>query len=272
MVRLVVVGSRSEGNMGMTGKGQAGRTVLVTGASSGIGRAAARRFAAEGARVVAVARRVERLQELAGDLGEACHPMPLDLSDPDGVAEAIGALPPPFDTIDVLVNAAGVALGDAPVQSADWADLRRTIETNALGLVAVTHAVVPQMVARRAGEIVNIGSIAGTYPYPKGHVYGATKAFVRQFSLNLRADLAGLGIRVICVEPGTTETEFAAVRMGQDMEKAKAFYSGRTLLSAEDVAEVIHFAVAVPRHVNLNVMEMMPTEQTFSFFRFAGPD
>jgi NADP-dependent 3-hydroxy acid dehydrogenase YdfG len=220
-------------------------------------------------RVVAVARRMERLAELAAELGPSCHPVRLDLAEADGIKDAIGALQPPFDCIDVLVNCAGVALGDGRAQDVAWSELRDTINTNVLALVALTHAVLPQMVARRSGDIVNIGSIAGEYPYPTGHAYGASKAFVRQFTLNLRADLLGLGVRAMCIEPGTTETEFAAVRVGHDPARVASFYAGRRLLSPEDVADVVHFAIETPRHVNMNVIEMMPTDQAFSFFSFA---
>ncbi len=246
-------------------------TALITGASSGIGLAIARRFAGAGWSIIPAARRVDRLRALAQEIGDRCHPLELDIADTARAAAVIEALPPAFQEIDLLVNAAGVALGDGPAQEVPWEDLQQTIETNTLGLAAITHAVLPQMVARRSGDIVNIGSIAGSYPYPKGHVYGASKAFVRQFSLNLRADLAGLGIRALCIEPGTTETEFAAVRMRQDVTRVQEFYGGRRLLKAEDVAEVVFFAVQLPRHVNLNIVEMMPTDQTFSFFRFAEP-
>ena len=244
-------------------------TVLVTGASSGIGLATARRFAAAGSRIIAAARRLERLQSLVDELGANCHAVELDVTDVSSATSITDKLPEAFRTIDLLVNSAGVALGDGPIQSAQWGDLQRTIQTNIMGLTAVTHAILPQMIARGAGDIVNIGSIAGSYPYPTGHVYGASKAFVHQFSLNLRADLAGSGVRVLCIEPGTTRTEFAAVRMGQDPERVQDFYGERRLLTPEDVAEVLFFAVGLPRHVNLNVIEMMPTDQAFSFFRFA---
>src|SRR5579862_5613269 len=170
------------------------KTVLVTGASSGIGRAIARRFAASHNRIVVAARRMDRLHELQRELGSNCFALHMDVADTEAARAAIEALREPFNQIDILVNAAGVALGDAPVHLAEWGDWRRTIETNVLGLAAVTHAVVPQMVKRRSGDIVNISSIAATYPYPKGHVYGASKAFMRQFTLNLRADLAGFGV------------------------------------------------------------------------------
>jgi 3-hydroxy acid dehydrogenase/malonic semialdehyde reductase len=245
------------------------KTVLVTGASSGIGRAIVQRFATTRDRVIAAARRMDRLSELQRELGHNCLALQMDVADASGVRAAINSLPEPFNRIDILVNAAGVALGDAPSHVAEWADWQRTIETNVLGLAAVTHAVLPQMVERRSGDIVNIGSIAGSYPYPKGHVYGASKAFMRQFTLNLRADLAGLGVRTICIEPGTTATEFAAVRVGHDPRKLAEIYGDRSLLKAEDIAEIVHYAVSLPRHINLNSIEVMARNQTFSFFRYA---
>jgi 3-hydroxy acid dehydrogenase / malonic semialdehyde reductase len=248
------------------------KTVLVTGASSGIGQAVAKRFAASGDRVVVAARRIERLRELRQQLGPDCLPLHLDVSDTEASRAAITSLVEPFAQIDVLVNAAGVALGDAPAQAAEWADWEQTIKTNVLGLVAVTHAVLPQMVERRCGDIVNVSSITASYPYPKGHVYGASKAFVRQFTMNLRADLAGLGVRAMCIEPGTTVTEFAAVRVGHDARKLAEVYSDRSLLKPEDVAEIVHYAVSLPRHINTNSIEVMARNQTFSHFRYVDDE
>ena len=248
------------------------RTVLITGASSGIGQAIARRIAASGDRVVAAARRQDRLRELGRELGAQCLALQMDVSDTDAARAAVTSLPEPFSRIDVLVNAAGVALGDAPAHAAEWADWKATIETNVLGFAAVTHAVLPQMVERRSGDIVNIGSIAGNYPYPKAHVYGASKAFMRQFTLNLRADLAGFNVRAICIEPGTTITEFAAVRLGHDPGKLAEIYGDRRLLKAEDIAETVHYAVSLPRHINMNSIEVMASNQTFSFFRYADDE
>jgi NADP-dependent 3-hydroxy acid dehydrogenase YdfG len=247
------------------------KTTIVTGASSGIGHATARRFAQAGYRVVAIARRLDRLEKLRAEFSERCVALAVDVSDINTLQRELNNLIEKHGAPDVLVNAAGVALGDAPAHGVGWDDWRRTIETNVLGLTAATHAVLPGMVERRTGDIVNIGSIAGTYPYPQGHVYGATKAFIHQFTLNLRADLAGLGVRAMCVEPGTTVTEFAAVRLGNDKEKLNEIYGNRRLLSAEDVAEVIHYLVTLPRHINVNTIEMMSQNQAFSFFSYA-PD
>jgi 3-hydroxy acid dehydrogenase / malonic semialdehyde reductase len=247
------------------------KTVLVTGASSGIGRAIARRFASMEHRVIAAARRLERLEELQRELGAHCLALPMDVADGAAARAAIASLPVPFNCIDVLVNAAGVALGDAPAHLADWADWQRTIETNVMGLAAVTHAVLPQMVERHCGDVVNISSIAANYPYPKSHVYGASKAFMRQFTLNLKADLSGLGVRACCIEPGTTVTEFAAIRVNHDPQKLAEIYGDRSLLQADDVANLVYYVVSLPRHINMNSVEMMSVNQTFAPFRYS-PD
>jgi 3-hydroxy acid dehydrogenase/malonic semialdehyde reductase len=244
------------------------KTVLVTGASSGIGQAIARRFAASGQRIIAAARRMDRLRELEREFPGRCLALYMDISDVDAARAAIKTLPESFSRIDVLINSAGVAMGDAPAHTAEWSDWRKTIETNVLGLSGVTHAVLPQMVARRSGDIVNLSSITANYPYPKGHVYGATKAFIRQFTLNLKADLAGFGVRAICIEPGTTVTEFAATRVAHDPEKIAEIYGARSLLKAEDVADIVHYAVSLPRHININSIEVMSGNQTFSFFGY----
>lgn len=244
------------------------KTALVTGASSGIGQAIARRLAASGHRVIAAARRIDRLRELEEEFPQRCLALYMDISNVNAARAVIETLPETFSRIDVLINSAGVAMGDAPAHTAEWSDWQKTIETNVLGLAAVTHAVLPQMVARRSGDIVNISSITANYPYPKGHVYGATKAFVRQFTLNLKADLAGLGVRAICIEPGTTVTEFAANRVGHDPQKIAEIYGNRSLLTAEDVAGIVHYALSLPRHINMNSIEVMSGNQTFSFFGY----
>lgn len=245
----------------------AGHTVLVTGATSGFGRAIARRFAAEGARVVAAGRRAERLVELREAAPQRIRVLPLDVTDTRAVFAAVEHLPEEFAGITVLVNNAGLALGLEPAHQADWDEWEQMIETNVRGLAAMTRAVLPGMVARRRGHVFNIGSVAGSYPYPGGNVYGGTKAFVRQFSLNLRADLAGTPVRVTCVEPGMAETEFSLVRL-HDETRARAVYDGVTPppLTAEDVADVVFYAAMLPEHVNLNVVEVMPTAQAFGPF------
>jgi 3-hydroxy acid dehydrogenase/malonic semialdehyde reductase len=245
------------------------RTVLITGASSGFGVAAARRFAALGDRVIAAARRTDRLRDLAKELGpDVLLPLTLDVRDRASVEQITATLPPDFAEVDILVNNAGLALGLEPAQEADVGQWEQMIETNCTGLVYMTRALLPQMVARRRGHVVNLGSIAGTYPYPGGNVYGATKAFVHQFSLNLRSDLHGTGIRVTCVEPGMSGgTEFSDVRFGGDHERAAAVYSGVQPLTADDIAAAIEWATSQPPHVNVNIIELMPTSQSFAPFQ-----
>jgi 3-hydroxy acid dehydrogenase/malonic semialdehyde reductase len=242
--------------------------VLVTGASAGFGAALVRRFAASGARVVAAARRTERLAALATELGASVLPVELDVRDRAGVERAIAALPAPFAAIDVLVNNAGLALGLEGAPRADLDQWQQMIDTNCTGLVTVTRAVLPGMVERRRGHVVNMGSVAGSYPYPGGNVYGATKAFVHQLSLNLRSDLHGTGVRVTCIEPGMCGgTEFSTVRFGGDQARADAVYAGVTPLSADDVAEAVLWATTQPAHVNINTIELMPVAQSFAPFQ-----
>jgi 3-hydroxy acid dehydrogenase/malonic semialdehyde reductase len=247
---------------------KAAPVALVTGATSGFGAAIARRLAAGGYRIIAVGRREKRLAALAESLGPRCLPLAVDVGDSRAVAAAIGTLPDAFRKIAVLVNNAGVALGDARAQDSRLEDWERTIRTNVDGLVNMTHAVLPLMLAEGRGDIVTMGSIAGSLPYPKGNVYGATKAFAHQFTLNLRADLLGTDIRAICIEPGTARTEFAEVRLGS-RKAAAAFYDREGLLEADDVAAIVEFCIALPRRVNVNVLEVMPTVQAFAFPAFA---
>lgn len=240
------------------------RTVFVTGASAGFGEAIARRFAADGARVVVSARRSDRITELAKELGHDVLPLTLDVRDRAAVADAVSGLPPEFAAIDVLVNNAGLALGLEPAYAASLDDWDAMIDTNCKGLAYCTRAVLPGMVQRGHGHVINLGSIAGTYPYPGGNVYGATKAFVHQFSLDLRSDLQGTGVRVTSVEPGLSGgTEFSVVRFGGDRGKAGQVYEGVHPLEAGDVAEAVHWAASLPSHVNINVIEMMPVAQSF---------
>jgi 3-hydroxy acid dehydrogenase / malonic semialdehyde reductase len=244
------------------------RTVFVTGASSGFGAAIARRYAAEGVRVIAAARRVDRVEELAAATGGRVLPVALDVRDGDAVKRAVADLPDEYARIDVLVNNAGLAKGLEPAHRTDLADWDEMIDTNCRGLVHCTHAVLPGMVERGRGHVVNLGSVAATYPYPGGNVYGATKAFVRQFSLNLRSDLHGTGIKVTCIEPGMCEgTEFSLVRFRGDAERAGAVYSGMQALTADDIAESVHWATTQPDHVNVNVIELMPVAQSFAPFQ-----
>jgi len=241
------------------------KTVLVTGASSGFGAAIVGRFAAEGARVIASARRVERLAELAEKFGATVLPLKLDVRDRDAVARAIAGLPAEFAEVDVLVNNAGLAKGLGPAHQADVTDWEQMIDTNCKGIMYSTRALLPGMVSRARGHVVILGSIAGTYPYPGGNVYGATKAFAHQFSLNLRSDLHGTGVRVSCVEPGMSGgTEFSTVRFHGDQAKADAVYTGVQSLTAEDIAEAVHWIVSLPAHVNVNSIELMPLAQSFA--------
>jgi 3-hydroxy acid dehydrogenase / malonic semialdehyde reductase len=240
------------------------RTVFVTGASAGFGASIARRFAADGDRVVISARRSGRIDELAKELGDTVLPVTFDVRDRDAVAATVASLPAEFAEIDVLVNNAGLALGLEPASRADLDQWDQMIDTNCKGLTYCTRAILPGMVARGRGHVINLGSIAGTYPYPGGNVYGATKAFVHQFSLNLRADLHGTGVRVTSVEPGLSGgTEFSVVRFGGDQERAGQVYQGVDPLGPGDVAEAVHWAATLPPHVNINVIEMMPVAQSF---------
>jgi 3-hydroxy acid dehydrogenase/malonic semialdehyde reductase len=239
--------------------------VFVTGASAGFGAAIARTFVKGGHRVIASARRRDRLQALSNELGDALLPLELDVTDDRAVAAAIASLPEAFSQVDVLVNNAGLALGLEPAQRANLDDWKKMIDTNCMGLVAVTHAVLPGMIERNRGHVFNMGSVAGTYPYAGGNVYGASKAFVRQFSLNLRADVAGTALRVTDIEPGLVGgTEFSNVRFKGDDQKAANVYQNVQALTPEDIADSIYWIATRPAHVNVNAIEIMPVAQTFS--------
>lgn len=244
------------------------KTVFVTGASTGFGAAIARRFAGEGARVVATARRKDKLEALAAEFGDLVFPVALDVRDNHAVEQVVAGLPAEFAAIDVLVNNAGLALGLEPAQRASLADWEQMVDTNCKGLMYCTRAVLPGMVQRRRGHVVNIGSVAGIHAYPGGNVYGGTKAFVHQFSLNLRSDLHGTGVRVTCVEPGMCGgTEFSLVRFQGDSGKAAGVYDGMQPLTAEDIAETVHWVTGQPAHVNVNTIELMPVAQSFAGFQ-----
>jgi 3-hydroxy acid dehydrogenase/malonic semialdehyde reductase len=237
------------------------RIALVTGATAGFGNAIARRLVTDGWRVIATGRRQDRLDALAAELGDALLPFRLDVTDAQAVAALPGSLPDGWREVDVLVNNAGLALGLSPASEAKLSDWDRMVATNVSGVIHVTHALLPGMVARNRGHVVNLGSIAGSYSYPGGHVYGASKAFVERFTLNLKADLVGTGVRVTNIEPGLCGgTEFSEVRFG-DAARAAAVYQGTEPLTSEDIAEAIAWVVALPAHVNINRIEMMPTCQ-----------
>ena len=243
------------------------KTILITGATAGFGAAAVARFLDSGWRVIATGRRAERLQALVDRHGgERLHVAAFDIRDADAMTEALEAIPAPFRGIDVLVNNAGLALGTAPAQRADLAQWRQMIDTNITALATLTHALLPALIERR-GAIINISSIAGTYPYPGGNAYGGTKAFVTQFSLGLRSDLHGTGVRVTSIEPGMAETEFTLVRTGGDQDASDTLYAGANPMTAADIADTIHYVATLPPHLNINRLEIMPVSQSFAGFQ-----
>ncbi len=238
--------------------------VMITGASSGFGEAMVRRFVQGGHRVIAAARRNDRLLALQQELGEAVWPLTLDVSDVQSLPLALTSLPADWQAIDVLINNAGLALGIEPAWQASLVEWQTMINTNTLGLVSLTHAVLPAMMAKNSGLIINIGSVAGNTAYPGGNVYGATKAFVEQFTRNLRADFAGTGLRATNIAPGLCGgTEFSNVRLRGDDEAAAKVYAGTQPLTAEDIAETAFWIASLPAHININQIEMMPTCQGY---------
>lgn len=244
-----------------------GRIALVTGATSGFGEAMARRLLAAGAHVIATGRRAERLETLAKDLKtDRLLTRELDVTDEASIAALLPSLPPAFEAIDVLYNNAGLALGLSKAHDANLSDWETMIATNVTGLVRMTRAVLPGLVARNRGDVINISSVAANYPYPGGNVYGATKSFVRQFSLNLRADLIGTKIRVTSIEPGMADTEFSVVRFKGDQTAADKVYTGVHAMSADDVALVCESVLKLPAHINVNTLEVMPVQQAFGPF------
>lgn len=244
------------------------RTILITGASAGFGAACARMFAADGSRLVLTARRVDLLIKLQEELSATSdvHIIPLDVRDREAVQGAIASLPERFREIDILLNNAGLALGLEPAHQVDLDDWDTMVDTNIKGLMYCTRFVLPGMVARNHGHIVNISSTAGAWPYPGGNVYGGTKAFVTQFSRNLRCDLLGTKVRVTCIQPGMAETEFSQVRFKGDEGKAAGVYQGTEPLMAEDIAETVRWIVSQPPHVNINTLELMSIDQTWGPF------
>lgn len=239
-------------------------TILVTGASAGFGRSICQCLVGAGYRVIGAARRMENLRQLESELGAHFYPLCMDVSNKDSVNNALSLLPQSWQEITHLINNAGLALGLDPAHQASWEDWETMIHTNILGLAYLSRQILPKMVARQEGYIINIGSIAGTYPYPGGNIYGATKAFVQQFSLNLRADLAGTPIRVTNIEPGLCGgTEFSLVRFKGDSQRANALYENVEYITGEDIAKTILWLISTPPHMNVNRIEIMPTAQSF---------
>ena len=244
-------------------------TAFITGATSGFGRACVQRFVAAGWQVVACGRRAERLQALVDGLGaDRVHAIACDIRDEAAMTAALAALPAGFRDINLLLNNAGLARGTRPAQESSLDDWRTMIDTNITALVSLTRALLPMLISRR-GAIINVSSTAANYPYPGGNVYGASKAFVSQFSLNLRADLHGTGVRVTTLEPGMAETEFTLVRTGGDQAASEALYQGAQPITASDIAETIFWIATLPPHLNVNRLELMPTSQSFAGFQVA---
>lgn len=241
------------------------KTVFITGASAGFGAACARVFGHRGERLVLAARRAEPLQALAAELtGSAVvHPLVLDVRDRDAVTAAVAGLPAEFAEVDILINNAGLALGLEPAHQVDLDDWDTMVDTNIKGLMYCTRQLLPGMVARNRGHIVNIGSTAGAWPYPGGNVYGGTKAFVAQFTRNLRADLLGTRVHASCIAPGMAETEFSSVRFKGDSTRAGKVYADTEPLSAEDIAEIVLWVTSLPPHVNINHLEVMSIFQSW---------
>jgi 3-hydroxy acid dehydrogenase/malonic semialdehyde reductase len=242
--------------------------ILITGATSGFGEACAQRFAKEGWQLILAARRKDRLIALQEKLGgeTSVHIMSLDVRNQEAVMFELTHLPEKFSKIDVLVNNAGLALGLEPAHASDISDWNIMVDTNIKGLMYCTRAIMPGMVDRNQGYIVNIGSTAGDWPYPGGNVYGATKAFVKQFSRNLRADLFGTAVRITNIEPGLAETEFSVVRFKGDAKKAAKVYEGTQPITPEDISEMVYWVVNLPPHINVNRLEVMPVCQTWGAF------
>lgn len=246
------------------------KTAIVTGATSGIGKETARALAGAGWQVIVTGRRAERLSALTDEFGALIHPAVFDVRDEAAMAAALDALPEQFRGIDLLVNNAGLALGTAPAQQADLEQWRTMIDTNVTALVALTRRLLPGLIELR-GAIVNIASVAGTYPYPGGNVYGGTKAFVQQFALGLRSDLHGTGVRVSVIDPGMVETEFTLVRTGGDQGASDTLYRGAEPMTGADIAATVLWIATLPPHLNINRLELMPVNQSFAGFQVARP-
>lgn len=240
------------------------KTILITGATAGFGQAAARRFAADGWRVIGTGRRAERLRELQQELGDALLPLEIDMRDREAV-ESLSNLSPPWGDIDLLLNNAGLAPPMTPMPETDWERIEEVLDTNIAGLVALTRVLLPKLVERK-GQIINLSSVAATYPYKGGAVYAGTKAFVRQFSLDLRCDLAGTGVRVTSIEPGMAETEFTIVRTGGDKAASDVLYANMKPMTSEDLADLFWWLANLPPHLNINTIELMPVSQSWAGF------
>ncbi|MBI5607529.1 MAG: SDR family NAD(P)-dependent oxidoreductase [Deltaproteobacteria bacterium] len=252
----------------MTWKQNLPRTVLITGASAGIGEACARKFAAAGCKLILTGRRRERLEALAQELPTSCLVLCFDIRNEEDTLRELSDLPAGFAEVDVLVNNAGLALGLDRIPAGNPSHWQQMIDTNISGMIYATRAVLPGMVQRGRGHLIQLGSVAGTYPYPGGAVYAGTKAFVHQHALGMRSDLIGTPIRVTSIEPGAVETEFALVRFEGDKSRADAVYHGFRPLNGADIAESIFWAATAPAHVNINVLEIMPVAQAFGGFAF----
>jgi serine 3-dehydrogenase len=240
------------------------KTILITGATAGFGEAAARKFVAGGWRAIGTGRRGDRLKQLQEELGDAFLPLEIDMRD-IGAVESLAKLSPPWSDIDLLLNNAGLAPPTDPLPETEWDRIQAVIDTNVTGLVALTRALIPTLVERR-GQVINLSSVAATYPYKGGAVYAGTKAFVRQFSLDLRCDLAGTGVRVTSIEPGMAETEFTIVRTGGDKEASDKLYAAMNPMTAEDLADLFWWLANLPPHLNINTVELMPVSQSFAGF------
>jgi serine 3-dehydrogenase len=240
------------------------KTILITGATSGFGEAAARKFVAGGWRAIGTGRRGDRLRQLQDQLGDAFLPLEIDMLDLEAV-ESLASLEAPWSEVDLLLNNAGLAPPTDPLPDTDWKRIEAVIDTNITGLVALTRALMPKLVERK-GQIINLSSVAGSYPYKGGAVYAGTKAFVRQFSLDLRCDLAGTGVRVTSVEPGMAETEFTLVHTGGDKSASDNLYAGMNPMTAEDHADLFWWIANLPPHLNINSVELMPVSQSWAGF------
>jgi serine 3-dehydrogenase len=243
------------------------KTILITGATSGFGEAAARKFLAGGWRAIGTGRRADRLKRLQEEFGDDFLPLEIDMRDRAAI-ESLAKLDAPWGDIDLLLNNAGLAPPTDPLPETDWDKVETVIDTNVTGLVALTRALLPRLVERK-GQIINLSSVAATYPYKGGAVYAGTKAFVRQFSLDLRCDLAGTGVRVTSVEPGMAETEFTIVRTGGDKQASDKLYSGMGPMTADDLADLFWWLATLPSHLNINAIELMPVTQSWAGFSVA---